>query len=154
MVRHPLRVLRLCCALLLAGAGAPALAAWTYVGDVAEGVVYYDEATPKKAGAVASVMIMVNFKQEDPPKAAPAPKPGAAPAGKPPASAVYLVEIDCADPRMREMNAEGFTQQNGKGTSMQKSAAPGPWKKIAAPVFAKPEALLKIQGFACGTAKP
>ena len=145
-LQHPLRLL---CALLLAATGAPALAAWTYVGDVADGVVYYDEATPKKAGAVASLMIMVNFNQEDPPKAPP--KPGAS---KPPASAVYLVEMDCAEPRMREMNAEGFSQQNGKGSSVQKNAAPSAWKKISAPVFPKPEALLKIQGFACKTAKP
>lgn len=138
---------RLFCALLLATAGAPALAAWTYVGDVADGVVYYDETTPKKAGAVASVMIMINFKQEDPLKAAP--KPGAGPAGKQTASAVYLVEMDCADPRMREINAEAFTQQNGKGSTLHKTLAAGPWKKIAAPVFPKPEALLKIQGFAC-----
>jgi hypothetical protein len=58
--------------------------------------------------------------------------------------------MDCADPRMWEMNAESFSQQNGKGTSIQKSTTPAAWKKIAAPVFAKSEALLKIQGFACG----
>ncbi len=44
-LQHPLRLF---CALLLAATGAPAMAAWTYVGDVADGVVYYDEATVKK----------------------------------------------------------------------------------------------------------
>lgn len=128
----------------LALAWGNAAAAWTYVGDISEGVIYYDEATLKKAGATATLATMVNFNVEDPPKAPP--KAGT----KPPASTVMLMELDCGEARLREMATEGFSQQNGKGTSLSKSAVPGAWKKISAPTFAKPEALIKVWNFACG----
>jgi len=134
------RLGRVLSALVLALASLPASAAWTYVGDVSEGVIYYDEATLKKAGTLATLSTMINFTAKEPPKAG----------ARPPASMVTLMELDCGEARLREMNAEGFTQQNGKGTSISKSATPGAWKKISAPTFAKPEALMKVWGYACG----
>ena len=123
---------RLLWALLLAVV--PAWAQWTQVGVDAKALTYADPATIRKQDHVATMTILVDFKNAQ-----------RAPYGPEYLSQKMQQEFDCGARRTRILEVASYAGQRAEEDVVAAQDAPGEWKPVAPQTLA--EALWNI---ACG----
>lgn len=123
---------RLLWALLLAVL--PAWAQWTQVGVDAKALTYADPATIRKQDHVATMTILVDFKNAQ-----------RAPYGPEYLSQKMQQEFDCVARRTRVLEAASYAGQRAEEDIVAAQDTPGEWKPVA------PQALSEaLWNIACG----
>jgi hypothetical protein len=111
------RAASLLAAALFSGAAA---AEWTAVGRANEIYsAYADRATLKRAGAVATLHGLFDFRRQD-----------FTPEGRGLYSTAVLKEFDCEGRRARLVSAIDFAGPMGAGEAVSTSTAPGRWETV------------------------
>lgn len=119
-------------ALLLAAV--PAWAQWTQVGVDAKALTYADPATIRKQDHVATMTILVDFKNAQ-----------RAPYGPEYLSQKMQQEFDCAGRRTRVLEVASYAGQRADEDIVAAQDAPGEWKTVAPQTLAE-----KLWNIACG----
>jgi hypothetical protein len=121
-------------ALLLTVASATAAGEWAKVGESDTNTVYADTATIDKAGNIAKMWHLLDFKSVQ-----------SRPYGLPYLSQRTQQEYDCAAMRERTIEYVHYSENMGKGDVTHADSGPGDWKAVS-PGTASAARL----GLACG----